>query len=134
MQLLSWMFYPLPQIDDSLDVLARTIYFSSLYLASGYWQVEMNNDTLEKTAFTTHAGLYEFIVMPFGLCNAPETFQRLIEGVLCGLAQEKSLIYLNDVLVIGRMFQEHLDNLREVFTRLSKAGLWFKPTKCKLFR
>ena len=126
--------YPLPRIDDSLDVLAGTRYFSSLDLASGYWQVGMDKDSQEKTAFTTYAGLYEFTVMPFGLCNAPATFQRLMEKVLHGLAREKCLIYLDDVLVIGHTFQEHLDNLREVFTRLSKAGLRLKPANCKLAR
>ena len=94
----------------------------------------MEEDSQEKTAFTTHAGLYEFTVMPFGLCNAPATFQRLMESVLSGLAREKCLVYLDDVLVIGRTFQEHLTNLKEVFTRLAKAGLKLKPSKCKLAR
>ena len=115
-------------------MLAGTRYFSSLDLASGYWQVGMDKDSQEKTAFTTYAGLYEFTVMPFGLCNAPATFQRLMEKVLHDLAREKYLIYLDDVLVIGHTFQEHLDNLREVFTRPSKAGLRLKPAKCKLAR
>ena len=86
------------------------------------------------TAFTTHAGLYEFTVMPFGLCNAPATFQRLMEGVLAGLARDKCLIYVDDVLEMGRMFAEHLSNLGEEFSRLSAAGLRLKPTKCHLVR
>ena len=126
--------FPLPRIDDSLDLLAGTRYFSSLDLASGYWQVGMDPNSQEKTAFTTHAGLYEFTVMPFGLCNAPATFQRLMEGVLVGLAREKCLIYLDDVLVIGQTFSEHLSNLREVFNRLTTAGLKLKPAKCRLGR
>ena len=69
-------------------------------------------------AFVRHAGLYELAVMPFSLCNAPVTFQRLMEEVLRGLAREKCLIYLDDVLVMGRMFYEHLSNLQEIFTRL----------------
>ena len=126
--------FPLPRIDDSLDLLAGTRYFSSLDLASGYWQVGMDPESQEKTAFTTHAGLYEFTVMPFGLCNAPATFQRLMEGVLSGLAREKCMIYLDDVLVVGRTFTEHLSNLREVFNRLESAGLKLKPAKCRLVR
>ena len=120
--------FPVPRIDDSLDLLAGTRFFSWLDLASGYWQVGMDPASQEKTAFTTHAGLY---VMPFGLCNA---FQRLMEGVLAGLARDKCLIYLDDVLVMGRTFAEHLSNLRDVFSRLSAAGLRLKPTKCRLVR
>ena len=123
---------PLPRIDDSLDLLADAKFFTSLDLASGYWQVGMSEESREKTAFTTHAGLFEFTVMPFGLCNAPATFQRLMENVLMGLTREKCLVYLDDVLVLGRTFSEHLGNLREVFSRLHRAGLKLKPSKCKL--
>ena len=126
--------YPLPWIDDSLDLLANSRYFTSLDLASGYWQVGMDPASQEKTEFITYAGLYEFTVMPFGLCNALATFQCLMENVLAGLAREKCIVYLDDVLVIGQTFQEHLCNLREVFTRLSRAGLWLKPLKCKLMQ
>ena len=124
--------FPLPRIDDSLDLLAGTRYFSTLDLASGYWQVAMEDDSREKTAFTTQEGLFEFAVMPFGLCNAPATFQRLMERVLAGIAREKCIVYLDDILVMGKTFQEHLSNLREVFSRLSGAGLKLKPSKCKL--
>ena len=126
--------YPLPRIDDSLDLLADAKFFTSLDLASGYWQVGMREESREKTAFTTHAGLFEFTVMPFGLCNAPATFQRLMENVLMGLTREKCIVYLDDVLVLGRTFSEHLSNLelREVFSRLHRAGLKLKPSKCKL--
>ena len=126
--------FPLPRIDESLDLLSGTQYFTSLDLASGYWQVGMAPDSQEKTAFTTNTGLYEFTVMPFGLCNAPATFQWLMENVLAGLARDKCLVYLDDILVIGQTFEEHLTNLREVFSRLRRAGLKLKPTKCKLLR
>ena len=118
--------HPLPRIDDSLDLLAETRYFSTLDLASGYWQVGMDPESQEKTAFATHVGLYEFTVMPFGLCNAPATFQRLMERVLAGLSRERCIVYLDDILVMGTTFEEHIANLRAVFSRLAKAGL------CKL--
>ena len=97
--------YPLPRIDESLDLLAGCRYFSTLDLASGYWQVGMSKDSQEKTTFVTGSGLYEFTVMPFGLCNAPATFQRLMENVLSGVVREKCLIYLDDVLVMGQHFR-----------------------------
>ena len=84
------------------------------------------------TAFITHSGLYEFLVMPFGLCNAPATFQQLMEVVLNGLVHNTCLVYLDDILVIGRTFQEHLSNLHQVLTRLREAGLRLKPLKCQL--
>ena len=76
-------------------------YFSTLDLATGYWQVGMSQDSKEKTAFVTHEGLYEFTVMPFGLCNAPATFQRLMEVILRGLARSKCVVHLDNTMVIG---------------------------------
>ncbi|GFU29443.1 hypothetical protein TNCV_418791 [Trichonephila clavipes] len=77
--------YPLPRIDDPLDTLADNTWFSTLDLKSRYWQVELQPDDKEKTAFTTGQGLWQFKVVPFGLCNAPATFERLTETVLGGL-------------------------------------------------
>ena len=124
--------FPLPRVDDCLDMLSEMKYFSTLDMASGYWQVAMSPESQEKTAFITHKGLYEFCMMPFGLSNAPATFQRLMGRVLSGLVPKKCMVYLDDVLVIGRIFQEHLDNLREVLERLRYAGLQLKPKKCHL--
>ena len=121
--------FPLSRIDDSLDLLAGTQFFSTLDLASWYWQVGTEANSREKTAFTTQEGLF---VTPIGLCNAPATFQRLMENVLTRLAREKCIVYLDDILVMGKTFEEHLNNLREVFVRLSRAGLRLKPSKCKL--
>ena len=126
--------FPLPRIDDSLDLLSGAKYFSSLDRTSGYWQVGMAPTAQEKTAFTTYTGLYEFQVMPFGLCNAPATFQRLMENVVAGMVRDKCLIYFADILVIGKSLEEHLSNLREVFTRLQSAGRRLKPNKCRLLK
>ena len=76
-----------------------------------------------------HKGLYEFLVMPFGLCNASATFQRLTEITLCGLARHKCVICLDDIMVIGQTFEEHLNNLREVLEHFRQAGLKLKPKK-----
>ena len=86
----------------------------------------------QKAAFCSHSGHYEFTVMPFGLCNAPATFQRLMETVLAELARERRIVYLDDILVIRRTFEEHLRNLRVVFERLRQFGLRLKPSKCHL--
>ena len=126
--------FPLPRIDDSIDILSHSRYFSTLDLRSGYWQVKMAPGSIEKTAFATHSGLYEFVVMPFGLCNAPSTFQRLMETVLRGLTRDICTVYLDDILVMGTTFEEHLCNLRCVFDRLRDAGLRLKPSKCYLAR
>ena len=124
--------FPLPRVDDTLDMLSQTQYFSMLDLAAGYWQVRMDSDSQEKTAFSTCSGHYEFCVMPFGLCNGPSTFQRLMESVLMGLSRSRCMVYLDDVMVIGRNFTEHLENLREVFGRFRQANLKLKPEKCFL--
>ena len=121
--------YPLPRIDDILDTLGQAHYFSTLDLASGYWQIEMDPATKDKSAFTTHAGLFEFERMSFGLCNAPATFQRLMQAVLAGMEWDFCFVYLDDILVRSRTFEEHLDHLYQVFDRLRKAGLTLKPKK-----
>ena len=122
--------YPLPRIDDTLDTLAGAKWFSTLDMLSGYWQVELEEGDKEKTAFCTQEGLFEFNVLPFGLCNGPATFQRLMDLVLTGLQWSSCLVYLDDVVVVGRSFEEHLRNLQNVFERLRGAGLRLKPKKC----
>ena len=96
--------YPLPRIDDILDTLGQAHYFTTLDLASGYWQIELDPATREKSAFTTHRGLFEFQRMPFGLCNAPSTFQRLMQVVLAGLERQCCFVYIDDILVCSRTF------------------------------
>ena len=118
--------YPLPRIDESLDQLRGARWFSTLDLNAGYWQVEMDPVDRPKTAFATREGLYEFNVMPFGLCNAPATFERLMETVLSGLQWQVCLIYLDDIIVYGKTFEEMLRNLEMVFKKLLAAGLKLK--------
>ncbi|CAF4687014.1 unnamed protein product, partial [Rotaria socialis] len=91
--------YPIPRIDDTLDQLQNAKYFTSMDLKSGFWQIELDDESRPKTAFTTHAGLYHFTVMPFGLTNAPATFQRLMDLVLGGLKWSCALVYLDDIIV-----------------------------------
>ena len=126
--------YPLPRIDDSLDALSGSQWFTSLDLASGYWQVEVDPRDKSKTAFTTGTGLYEFNVMPFGFCNAPSTFERLMELVLTGLHWQTCLVYIDDILIFAPSFEEHSSRLSEVFDRLSSAGLKLKPKSVTCYR
>ncbi|KAL5475730.1 hypothetical protein EMCRGX_G025580 [Ephydatia muelleri] len=123
--------YPLPQINDTLETLSDSKIFSTLDLASGYWQVVLTENDRQKTAFCTTEGLYEFKVMPFGLCNAPATFQRLMD---IGLQWTSCLVYLDDIIVLGRTFTEHLSNLGSVFSRIHDAGLKIKPEKCSFLK
>ena len=127
--------YPLPRIDDSLDTLSGSKWFSTLDLQSGYWQVEMAEEDKAKTAFITScSGLFQFEVMPFGLCNSPATFERLMERVLSGLQWQICLVFLDDIIVYGTSFEQELQRLQTVFDRLREANLKLSPKKCDLFK
>ena len=126
--------YPLPRIDESLDSLGGNNWFCTLDLQSGYWQIGMHPDDREKTAFTTHRGLFEFNVMPFGLCNAPATFENMMETMLRGLLWKNCLVYLDDIIVFGNTREQCLSNLTQVMDRLRSYNLRLKPKKCKFFR
>uniref|UniRef100_A0A9J7ZJ87 Gypsy retrotransposon integrase-like protein 1 n=1 Tax=Cyprinus carpio carpio TaxID=630221 RepID=A0A9J7ZJ87_CYPCA len=126
--------YPLPRIEESLTGLKGAQWYSTLDLASGYWQVEMDPQDRQKTAFTTPMGLYEFDRMPFGLCNAPATFQRLMQRCLGSMVHDFLLIYLDDVVVFSPDFDSHLHHLEQVFRKLHDHGLKLQPRKCKLFQ
>ena len=123
--------HPLPRIDDLLDALHGAKWFSTLDLKSGYWQVPIAEQDKEKTAFRTSSGqLFEFNQVPFGLCNAPATFSRLMDRVLAGLHWETCLFYLDDIIVFSSTWEEHLARLREVFERLRHAKLKLGASKC----
>ena len=103
----------------------------ALDLASGYWQVNVAEEHKEKTAFVIPGGeQLEFNRMLFGLANAVPTFQRLMQRILEGLTPQKCLVYLDDVLVVGSTFEQHLENLKDVLDALKTAGLKLKPSKC----
>ena len=126
--------FPLPRIDDLLDQLGNTKFFSTLDLASGFWQVQVHPNSRAKTAFVTPQGLHEFQVMPFGLTNAPAVFQRLMQKVLLDLNPKNGVdfvtVYIDDILVYSKTLEQHLDHLKAVMDRLIQTGLKLKPSKC----
>ena len=123
--------HPLPRIDDLLDALHGACWFSTLDLKSGYWQVPIMERNKEKMAFRTSSGqLYEFNQVPFGLCNAPATFSRLMDCVLSCLHWETCLFYLDDIIVFSSTWEKHLARLRQVFERLRHANLKLGAEKC----
>ena len=125
--------YPLPVIDDVLARLGHARYFTSLDLKSGYWQVLMDDSDKEKTAFACHRGLFQFNVMPFGLCNAPAIFQNLMATVLEGLDQF-TVAYLDDILIFSRTLEEHFSHIQQVFDRLREHSLRLKLKKCSFLK
>ena len=122
--------HPLSRIEDIFDALRGSKYFSTLYLASGYHQVAVTKEDQEKTAFVTRWGHYEYEVMPFGLCNASATFQRLMALIFSGLVGLKCLIYLDDIIIFGPTFDVHLLCFEKVFIRLQENILKIKLQKC----
>ena len=126
--------HPLPRVDDSLNALSGSSWFSTLDFSNGYWQVEVAEEDREKTAFTTGRGLYQWRAMPMGLTNSPATFQRMMELILRGLPWHICMVYLDDILIYSRSFEDHLANLEEVLTRVQTAGLRLNPSKCHFAR
>ena len=126
--------WPLPIVEECTDTLSGNLWFSKLDATAGYWQVPIKEEDKCKTAFLTKYGLYQFSKMSFGLCNAPSTFSRVMSLVLQGLNWKIALAFLDDVLVLGKTFDEHLNNLAAVLERFIAYGIKLKPKKCELFR
>ncbi|CAM5073737.1 unnamed protein product [Eretmochelys imbricata] len=122
--------YPMPRTDELLEKLGRAQFISALDLTKGYWQVPLDESAKERSAFITHLGLYEFNVLPFGLRNAPATFQRLVDGLLAGLG-EYAVAYLDDVAIFSDSWADHLEHLQKVLERIREAGLTVKA-KCQI--
>ena len=127
--------YSLPRIDETLDCLNGAQWFTSLDLKSGYWQVELDEDSKALTAFTVGPlGFYQCKCMPFGLTNMPATFQRLMESCLGDMHLKWVIIYLDDIIIFSKTPREHIERLRSVFQKIHEAGLKLKPKKCEFFK
>lgn len=123
--------YPLPRIDDLLHNAKRTPFMSTIDLRAGYWQIKVKEEDQIKTAFVTPFGMYMFHRMPFGLRNAPATFQRLMDGFRISLSHIKLLTYLDDLIIMSTSFEDHLKDLQDVFARLKEYNLIANKDKCE---
>ena len=123
--------FPLPCMQETMESMVGARFFSSMDLKSGFWQVRMSEKSRQYTAFTMGSlGVYEFLRMPYGLCNAPATFQRLMQNCLGELKVTYALVYLDDVIVYSKMEEDHLRRLQAMFEGFHEHGLKLKPSKC----
>ena len=123
--------FPIPNIDSLFDKLGRAQYFTSLDLAKGFHQILMDDNDVEKTAFSTSRGHFEFLRMPFGLKNAPATFQRMMNYILSEFINIICVLYMDDILVFSTSLTEHFENLQKIFNRLNDYNLKIQIDKCK---
>ena len=127
--------FPLPRMQETMESMVGARFFSSMDLKSGFWQVRMSEKSRQYTAFTVGSlGVYEFLRMLYGLCNAPTTFQRLMQNCLGELNLTYALVYLDDVIVYSKTEEDHLQRLQAVFERFYEHGLKLKPLKCRFLR
>ena len=127
--------FPLPRMQETMESMVGAQFFSSMDLKSGFWQVRMSEKSQQYTAFTVESlGVYEFLWMPYGLCNAPTTFQRLMQNCLGELNLTYALVYLDNVIVYSKMEEDHLCQLQAMFEHFHEHGLKLKPSKCSFLR
>jgi hypothetical protein len=118
--------FPLPRIDDTLNKLNGAKFFTTLDLESGYWQIELDEASKEITPFIVEDNLFQLKRMAMGLCNAPATFQRTMNFFLRDVLGKKALVYLDDIIIYSKTWEDHLNDLREVFSLLQKANFKLK--------
>ena len=123
--------FPIPNVDEMLDSLHGAKYFSSIDLGNAYYQVELDEESKEKTAFSTRFGQFCFNRMPFGIAAAPSTFQKLMTIIIGDMMWNEALVYLDDILIFSSTIEEHIIRINNLFGRIRKAGLKIKPEKCK---
>ena len=127
--------YALPRIDEILEALIGNKYFTVLDMKAGYHQIEVAEEHKERMAFTVGPlGFYEYNRMPFGLVNAPATYQRMMEDLFYGLHLDICFIYLDDLIIFSKTFEEHIERLDKVFARIRQEGLKLSPSKCEFMK
>jgi len=126
--------YPIPRMDECIDSLGDARVFSTLDCNASYWQIPVAEEEKHHTALTFHSGAWKRVRLPFGLCNAPATFQRAMDMIIAGVKWQICLVYLDDVIVFSRSPEEHFQHLDEVLARLGKAGVTLKAANCHFFQ
>ncbi|CAF4979735.1 unnamed protein product, partial [Rotaria socialis] len=124
--------FPLPRIDDIFDQLSDSHFFTTLDFKSGYFQVPLDKRDRSKTTFSTRDSRYQFTVLPQGITNGPPTFQRIVNNILGNSRWKYSLAYLDDVIIYSSSFNEHLEHLDDILTRLNTANFRLNIDKCKI--
>ena len=124
-------YYPLPRIDDLLDQLKNPMYFTKLDLRSGYHQIKIVEGNIWKTPFNTKQGLFEWLVMPFGLCNVPTTFMRIMNDVFIPYIDDFVIVYLDDIFIFSQRWEDQIKHVNTVFELLKKEKLYIKLSKCE---
>ena len=123
--------YPIPRVDEAFDALTKAKLMTTFDLTWGYWQTPLAEEDKQKTAFTTRSGRWEYNVLPMGITNAVPAFQRNMEMMLSGLLWKKCIIYIDDIIIFGKTFEEHLQNIIEVLERMRRFNVFAKPSKCQ---
>ena len=125
--------HPLPDIEAILQQLGKMKYFSCVDLCAGFHQVPLEDDTIPMTAITTHVGIFEWLVTPFGIASAPSHFTRCVSALLAGMTYRNAMSFIDDILIYSETFEDHMRDLREFFERLRKFKVSLKPSKCEFF-